>query len=85
MGCIIGAHSPSRSACKQTCMDTRARQPPPQSDQWICEFHFAPTNQTFDMCGKCPAGCAACPFCGVRVYDYECEQGCDFAFGCTAP
>jgi hypothetical protein len=85
MGCIIGAHSASREACKTTCKDTRALEDPadPDSD-WKCVYQFAPANQTFNMCGKCPSGCAECPFCDVRVMDYECEQGCDFTFGCDA-
>ena len=84
MGCIIAAHSHDRSACKNTCMATRAKDPSNPA-VWACSFAFAPTNQTFNLCGSCPAACPPFPFCGVKVLDYECEQGCDITFGCTAP
>ena len=83
MGCIIAAHSTTRAACKVTCMDTRVRQPD-QPDQWECNYLFAPTNQTFNLCGTCPKTCPPNLFCGVKVVDYECEQGCDLTFGCDA-
>ena len=83
MGCIIAAHSTTRAACKATCMDTRVRHPD-QPDQWECDYLFAPTNQTFNLCGTCPKTCPPNLFCGVKVMDYECEQGCDLTFGCDA-
>jgi hypothetical protein len=84
MGCIIAAHSPTRESCKDTCMATRQRESTDPDADWKCEYYFVPTNQTFNMCGQCPMGCPANEFCGVRVMDYECEQGCDFTFGCDA-
>ena len=84
MGCVIAGKSTSRASCKDTCMATRSHQPGGAPDQWSCEFHFAPANATFNMCGKCPSSCPPCVFCGVKVMDYECEQGCDLSFGCSA-
>merc|ERR1711957_504892 len=76
MGCTVAAHSESVERCKATC----------SAAQWSvdpCVFKFDAANVTFDLCGQCPAGCASDPWTGQFVGDGECEQACDFTFGCV--
>ena len=78
MGCTVAAHSADVSSCKSTCREAQLGADP-------CSFRFAAANTTFNKCGKCPASCKIDHWTGQYVGDGECEQACDFVFGCAAP
>jgi hypothetical protein len=83
MGCTVAAHSASAVECKETCL--RSHWGPD-----ACSFDFQSkvaggVNVTFNKCGGCPETCKADEYSGRFVGDGECEQACDFTFGCPAP
>ena len=78
MGCTVAAHSADAAACKATCRAAQLSAPDP------CSYHLAAANKTFDKCAKCPGDCKVDKWTGQFVGEGECEQACDFTFGCAA-